>query len=133
MRLVIDTNVLIAAFIARGASQQLLEHCVRHHTVVVSSLILDELREKLIVKFKYPVQMADEAVRLLESRMERIIPAPLAAPVCRDADDDNILAAALTGNCECIVTGDKDLLVLRQFNSINILNPADFLKGEGIE
>ncbi len=133
MRIVIDTNVLISSFIGRGSSHKVLEHCIRHHQVVTSQFILDELREKLVEKFKYAPELANEAIALLQSRMNLVVPEPLTAPVCRDADDDNILATALAGQCECIITGDKDLLVLQKFNAIKIVNPATFAVNEGIE
>jgi uncharacterized protein len=126
VRIVLDTNVLIAAFIARGACHHLLEHCISHHDLVISEFILDEVRKKLVLKFKYTSEVTDEAVRLLRSQMEFVSSIPLDRPVCRDADDDNILAAALAGNCECIITGDKDLLVLKRFQDINILSPGEF-------
>jgi predicted nucleic acid-binding protein len=64
--------------------------------------------------------------------MEVVTPSPLATPICRDVDDDNILATAVTGNCECLVTGDKDLLVVKQFQGIDILSPGDFQEYEKI-
>ena len=133
MRIVLDTNVLIAAFIARGVSHQLLEYCISHHNLVISEFILDEVREKLIVKLKYTSEVADETVRLLRSQMESVLPIPLDKPICRDADDDNILATAVAGNCKCIITGDKDLLVLKQFQGIDIISPSDFQRYERTE
>ena len=133
MRIVIDTNVLISSFIGRGTSHKVLEHCIGNHDVVTSQFILDELREKLTGKFKYTSEIADEAIELLKSRMEVVTPAPLASPVCRDADDDNVLATALAGRCDLIITGDKDLLVLQRMNDIKIVNPATFAQTEGIE
>lgn len=46
--------------------------------------------------------------------------------VCRDADDDHVLATARTGECACIVTGDKDLLVLDAYDGVAIVSPRDF-------
>ncbi len=126
MRIVLDTNVLIAAFIARGVCHQLLKHCIRNHDLVTSQFILDEIREKLVEKFKYTSETADEVVRLLRSQMEVVSRAPLDTPVCRDADDDNVLATAVAGNSECLVTGDKDLLVLKQYHGIDLLSPGEF-------
>jgi putative PIN family toxin of toxin-antitoxin system len=126
VRILLDTNVLIAAFIARGSCHELLEYCIRRHTLVTSDFILDELRETLIRKFKRTSETAEEAGTLLRSQMEVVVPAPLETPVCRDPDDDSILAAAVTGNCELIITGDKDLLVLREFGDVEILSPSDF-------
>ena len=100
MRIVLDSNVLIAAFIARGFCHQLFEHCVSHHHLVTSEFILGEVREKIVEKFKHTSEVADELLTLLRSRMEVVTPTGLDAPICRDADDDNVLAAAVTGNCK---------------------------------
>ena len=126
MRILFDTNVLIASLIASGVCHELLEQSFVNHTIVISDFILDELKEKLVNKFKYSTDTADQAVALFRSRMERVEPAILASPVSRDPDDDNILAAALTGNCDIIITGDKDLLVLNPFGNIQILSPRTF-------
>ena len=130
MRILLDTNVLIAALIARGVCHQLLEHCVRNHELVTSEFILNELREKLVEKFNYSAQVADEVIGLLRSRMEVALATVLDAPVCRDPDDDNVLAAALAGDCAAIVTGDNDLLVLKEFRQIEIITPRIFLTSE---
>ena len=95
MRLVLDTNVLIAALIARGVCADLLEHCVLFHTIVASDFILNELRGHLVGKFKYTDQEADEAIALFGSQMEMVTPNSLDQPVCRDSDDDQILGTAL--------------------------------------
>ena len=133
MRIVLDTNVLIAAFIARGVCHQLLEHCVSHHELVTSEFILAEVREKLVDKFNYTAEVTDDVIALLRSRMEVVVPEALDAPVCRDPDDDNILATAVSGNGQCIITGDKDLLVLKRFQRIDILAPNAFLAYEEVD
>jgi len=46
--------------------------------------------------------------------------------VCRDPDDDWILAAALVGKAQCIITGDKGLLAIAHFENIDIIAPIDF-------
>lgn len=130
MRIVFDTNVLIAAFISRGMCHELLEHCILHHELVSSKFILAEVREKLLDKFKFTVERANEVDALLRSRMEVVTPADLPSAVCRDPDDDNVLATAAAGSCEYLVTGDKDLLVLKQFGSIVIINPREFSNRE---
>lgn len=53
MRLVLDSNVLIAALIARGVCADLLEHCVLRHRIICSDFILEEVRQKLVTKFKH--------------------------------------------------------------------------------
>lgn len=130
MRVLLDTNVLIAAFVARGACSELFEHCVRNHALVTSSALLAELDTTLRRKFGASVRDAQAVVALLRRRVDLIDPRPLDRPVCRDPDDDKVLAAALSGHCDCIVTGDKDLLVLERFEGIPIVNPMTFWKVE---
>jgi len=76
--------------------------------------------------------LANEAVSLLRSRMELVVPNELEREVCRDPDDDHILAAAISGKCDGIITGDKDLLVLKSYEGIEILSPRDFITNENI-
>lgn len=126
MKLVLDTNVLIAALIARGVCADLLEHCVLSHTIVASEFIIDELRRHLVGKFKYTDEDANEAIALLEAQMEIVTPESLDQPVCRDPGDDQILATAIAARVDCIITGDKDLLVLQRYERIQIVSPSDF-------
>jgi predicted nucleic acid-binding protein len=59
---------------------------------------------------------------------EVVTPAPLPAPVCRDVDDDAVLALALTARVDYIVSGDRDLLDLKSFEHIPILTPAEAMQ-----
>lgn len=65
MRILLDTNVLITVFIARGTCSELLQHCARAYTVVSSQLLLREFEEKLTKKFHYTRQDAREVLALL--------------------------------------------------------------------
>lgn len=126
MRVVLDTNVLIAAFITHGACNELLEHCAINHEIIMSAFILDEVRDKLVGKFNFSSREAEAVLLLLKSRAVLVKPRALEKPTCRDPDDDLILGTAIAGNCECIVTGDKDLLDLDCFEGIRMVNPSDF-------
>lgn len=126
MKVLLDTNVLIAAFITKGVCSELLEHCLRHHEIVCSEFIFDEFKDKLVGKFKFSVQDADNVIRLLRSRVLLVEPTALAQPVSRDVDDDMVIATAIAGSSICIVTGDKDLLELKEHQGITILKPAGF-------
>lgn len=126
MNLVLDTNVLIAAFIAKGFCHILVEQCLQVHSVITSEFILNELREKLTEKFKYSDADAIAVELLLRSRMRVVEPKPLESSLCRNSDDDMVLATALIGNAVCIITGDRDLLTLKKFGDIDILAPSEF-------
>ena len=73
MKLVLDTNVLIAALITRGLCADLLEHCVLSHTIVTSNFIFEKLRGHLVQKFEYRYQEASEAIALLTTQVEIVI------------------------------------------------------------
>lgn len=130
MKLVLDTNVLIAAFISHGTCNELFEHCGIHHEIILSAFILDELAAKLTGKFKYTRQDAESVVALVKSRSRILKVLPSIPPTCRDPEDDNIIATAVAGKCACIVTGDKDLLDLERAGNIRIIAPASFWQFE---
>jgi len=126
LRVVLDTNVLLAAFISRGLCHDLLEHCVREHEVVLSEFLLEEFTRNLMGKFRVPDARMGRAETLLCNETEIVEPAPLPVPVCRDPDDDWVLATAITGACRCIVTGDKDFLTIGGYDGVQILGPRAF-------
>ncbi len=130
MKIVLDTNVLIAAFISHGACADLFEHCVRYHEIVASEFIFTEFFNKLTTKFKIPALEANKAVQLLHSRIAVVVPLNLSTRVCRDPKDDSILGTAIQGDCQCIITGDKDLLAFKKYGGINIISPRDFWEYE---
>ena len=130
MNLVLDTNVLIAAFISQGSCHTLVERCLTIHSCITSEFILNELREKLTEKFKYSDKDAAAVETLLRSKMQVVEVAPLEKNICRDPDDDQVLGTAVSGKATCIVTGDKDLLTLKKFGTIDILSPSEFMDYE---
>ena len=130
MIIVLDTNVLIAAFISHGTCNEVFEQVIRHHKLVISEFILQEFQNKLVGKFNYAKKEVEEALHLLLSRSEVITSTPLTAQISRDPDDDNILAVALSGNRDCIVSGDKDILDLTDVKNLRLISPSYFWKYE---
>jgi uncharacterized protein len=130
VNLLLDTNVLVAALVGRGVCSDLLEHCVRYHVLISSRPLLDELRDVLIRKFRQRPVDVRAAVRLFEQTFTLVAPDPLDSPTCRDPDDDVVLATALAGESDAIVSGDQDLLILDPFRSVRVLSPTAFWKWE---
>ena len=130
MNLLLDTNVLVAALVARGTCSDLLEYCVRHHTVISSRPLLDELRDVLTRKFHERAVEVRAVLRLFEGTFALVAPEPLESPVRRDRDDDVVLPTARAGECAAIVTGDQDLLILDPVQGIRVLAPSGFWKWE---
>ena len=133
MRAIIDTNVLLSGFLWRNAPHALLEQ-VRSGalTIVISPVLLAELADvinrpkfdSILLRSNTSRSHTLDELRRLAEVVE--VP-PLPQPVCRDPDDDEVLAAAIAGQVDLIVTGDDDLLCLKQFQNIPIFSPADAL------
>ncbi len=123
MRVVFDSNVLIAAFATHGLCHPLFEACVRGHEVFVSARILDEVEKKLIRKIRLPPAAAAEVREYLESHCKVEVPLPVPPDACRDRNDLHVLGAAIAARAEYLATGDDDLLELRRFRETEIVTP----------
>ena len=96
-------------------------------TLVTSPFILSELDAVLTSKFNLTKQGAKSRTYLL-ARISEVVKPLTIEKIGRDPDDDNILAAAVTGNAAYILTLDKDLLILKKYQEIIILTPTAFRK-----
>ena len=123
MRVVFDSNVLIAAFATHGLCHSLFELCLRGHQIVVSNAILHEVEQKLRRKIKVPAPIVREVLSYLKKHCLLDRPVPVPEGACRDPKDLAILGLAAAAHAECLVSGDKDLLVLRRYHESAILSP----------
>ena len=127
MKLVLDTNGLLSAILAPGLCRELVRKRCHAHALFASPDLVAELATKLSYKFGFDPAVVPLYVAYRQ-RVELVEPLLLASPVCRDADDDVVLATAVAAQADVIVTGDDDLLVLQQFQGIRILSPRQFLE-----
>lgn len=128
MKVVVDTNVLISAFVFGGNAERVLEKVLASGELIYSPFILHELERVLNGKFEIP---ADKINRILTSlnQVARVLSPDVPLPnICRDPDDNFILQLAAFADADFIVTGDKDLLVLEAFGKAQIVLPAVFLQ-----
>ncbi len=126
MRVVLDTNVIIAAFASRGLCSEVFEVCLSGHSVITSEFILSEVREKLFQKIRLPQAIVHKIIAYLRDTSEIVRPEPINEPVCRDKDDNFIIGTALGGKVKLIITGDEDLLSLEKYKGIKIVTPREF-------
>ena len=130
MRVVIDSNVFISAFFWGGSPRRVLERAVRGNDEL---LVCREILDEIAVVMRRPKFGVDPVFidYFLKSIEEIARPAPIAQPVpliCRDPQDNKILACAAAGRAEFIVTGDEDLLVLKEYAGMKIVSADDYLK-----
>jgi len=126
MKIVLDANVVIAAFATRGLCESILELCLHSHELVLCEDLLDEILRNLKQKINLPEVIVKDIGNLLRENASIVSPIPLAADTCRDPEDVKILGLAIAAHADCIVTGDKDLLILKKFQGIPILTPRSF-------
>lgn len=132
MRVLYDTNVLVKILCSRQSILAFREIITREGIVNISSQhILQEVETVLAEKMKLTKQKAKAATRLL-ARQSTIVNPKTIEKVARDPFDDYILASALLGKAEYIVTADQDLLILKQYKGIKIVTPDTFRKVVGM-
>ena len=126
MKIVLDTNVLIAAFATRGLCHAVFEVCIDQHEIVVSEHILKEVAATLEKKLRLPADVIDDLIQYLrENAFVENVRRPT-GKICRDPSDDWILALAEQAKAEYIITGDQDLLILKAHADIPIIQPRQF-------
>lgn len=129
MRIVIDTNVLVSAIFFGGKPAELIRMVLaRSVSAVASQEILNEYQETIdyLLK-KYGGEHLRFSAIPIYSAMEIIIPSSK-IDVCRDPDDNKFISCAIDGDCYYIVSGDKDLLILEQFQSVRIVTVVQFFE-----
>jgi uncharacterized protein len=126
LKVVLDSNVLIAALATRGLCESLFEVCLSDHDIIVSEHLLHEVQRRLTDKIKLPVNIVQNIISLLRARGTLMVPDPVSNDACRNSDDLPILGLAKATSTACIVTGDKDLLELGSFGAIPIYSPRSF-------
>jgi putative PIN family toxin of toxin-antitoxin system len=123
----LDTNVLVAAFATRGLCADVLRTVLAEHELLLSPTVIEELRRTLVEKIGVPEQTVRDIVTFLRASASVLDATPPAAPVeVRDPDDAVILAEALAGKADVLVTGEKDLLDLGAVPGVRILDPRGF-------
>lgn len=130
-RVVLDTNVLISAVLQPKGPPRAAVDAVRTAggVLLFSEQTFDELRTRLErPKFDKYVSREGRALFLVQlDAVSEWVAITGAKMGCRDLDDDKLLETAIMGEADCLITGDRDLLVMSPFHDIPIVTPADFL------
>ena len=134
MHVVLDANVLVSALISpRGAPGAILDAWEQDHfDLVVSPAILAELGRvlhypRIQQKYSLPAERLEQFLRSITGQAVLADPVPELAVIEADPADNRYLECAKAGAASYIVTGDKHLLDLGEFEGTVILPPAGFL------
>lgn len=132
MKVFFDTNVLVSAFATRGLCADLFAHVLLEHELIIGEVVLAELRAKLRQRIKLPKVTIDEIDALL--RESTVVPKPKRRLNLNitDPDDEWVVASAVEGGADVLVTGDTAVLKVAPRAPLRIVNPRglwDLLRG----
>ena len=129
MRVILDTNVLVSGVFWRGPARRILELWMKGSLEVFVSLALLEEYEEVLneIESKRASGLA-EGWRMFVAEHATLVHASKVYKICRDPDDDEVLNCAAAARADFVVSGDKDLLVLKRLPDFKIVSPSDFLK-----
>jgi len=131
VRVVFDTNIFISALVIPGsqAEKAVLGILDGTDTLLISKPILDELLSTLARKFSRDSEALSQVAVMMADMAELVRPKN-AVTVFKDDPDNRILECAESGQADAIVTGDKEMLLLRQHQGIPLISLRDYLAGK---
>jgi putative PIN family toxin of toxin-antitoxin system len=128
MRVVFGTNIYISAFVisASQAEKAILKTIRGEDLIIISREIIEEVLRILSKKFSRSKEAISRTALYLESIAEFVTPSER-VNVLEDEPDNRIIECALSGKVDIIVTGDKEMLKLKEFRGIKIISLREYL------
>jgi putative PIN family toxin of toxin-antitoxin system len=125
---VIDTNVMVSAYLGGSLEAIIVAWRAGKFALIVSNQVVSEYLDVLSrPKFKIAHDELDDFAALILSKAEFVLPEKSIHAVEADPSDNKFIEAAVAGQADYIVSGDKHLLDLKEFQGIAILTPRIFL------
>ena len=131
-RVVIDTNVMVSAFLGGGLETIIVAWTAGKFSLIVSNQVVSEYLEVLSrPRFKITHDELDNFAALILIKAEFVLPEESIHAVEADPSDNKYIEAAVAGQADYIVSGDKHLLDLKEYKGIFIITPRAFLEQLG--
>lgn len=134
IRVVFDTNIIVSGYLWSGAPRRALNVVLEGHvTLLTSEVLIDEFKDvinrpKFEKRLELLAQTAEQVVLDFLKHVEIVEIAPIPPTITADPDDDMVLACAVSGKADLIVSGDPHLLAQEKFRDIPILTVNAFLE-----
>lgn len=128
LEVVLDSNILISAYVFGGKPELVLNLIIsKEIEAITSNILIAEFIDVLRKKFKVTEPDILEIQNEIEDLFEIVYPTK-EIDIVKDTDDNRVLEVAVEGECDYIITGDKDLLILKTYKDIKILTADEFLE-----
>lgn len=130
LRVVLDTNVYISALAyPQRPIAEIWRHALRRrYQLLVAPALINEVGRILRSLLQWDDARVVAQLRLMVKVAEVVVPTITLQVIAEDPDDDRVLECAVAGRADLIVSGDRHLRKLRQYQHIPIVRPADFLR-----
>ena len=127
MRILIDTNILISGLYFHGLPKKLLREIdLEKFNLCVNQEIIAEYKEKIDNKFSKSKYILDKDLRQKIFSSFKSFESISNLKICRDPDDDKFINCAIDAKAIYIVSGDNDLLTIKNFAGIEIVTAREF-------
>jgi putative PIN family toxin of toxin-antitoxin system len=130
VKIVIDSNIFVSSFFWGGYPREVFERVINGlDELYITDEIIKEITSVMnSSKFNANSSEIEDYIKIIEKYSKRIVSKNVLESTSRDKDDDKILQCGLDGDVDFIVTGDKDLLVLIEYEKIKIMKPKEYLE-----
>ena len=126
MKIYFDTNVIISAFLTMGSSFEVIIDAVEQHEVYYTDFLIYEIERILAEKFHFSKPSVKEKTDFIRRHFIKGETAKVVISLAKDKNDNTILSDALCNNVDLFITGDKELLEIKQHKSLRIITPAEY-------
>jgi uncharacterized protein len=127
IKVVLDTNIIISSVFWIGNPYKVVMKGIKKEYLLLTSIkILDEVVDKLRNKFKFPEDEIENLINVLLVNCQ-VVESKSRFDIVRDKSDNKILECVVDSDADYIVTGDPDLLEIKNFKGIKIIKARDFL------
>jgi len=129
MKIVLDSNILVSSFYWVGNPRKVFDRVTNGlDELYITDEILREITSVMSEKkFDTSIEEIKEYVKIIESCSIKLSPRNNPEKISRDEDDNKILQCGLDGNVDFVITGDNDLLVIKEYEKIKIIKPKEYL------
>ena len=130
MKIVIDTNIFVSSFFWKGNPRKVIDRVVNgFDELFITDVILNEIKSVMSKeKFNLEKQEVNDYIKIIEHFSHKIFLDNEIENISRDPDDNKILKCGLGGKVDYIISGDNDLLVLKEYKGIRIITPKEYLE-----